>query len=76
MPRTDPREHANDDVENLFLQAIQPILPKIVGKPCASLDHSQIEPDDSVQQISVLLIEDDYLVLRLFHHRSKPKTWL
>ena len=78
MSRTDSQEHANNDVENLFLQNICPIIPKVIGQVCARLGHypSQTELDDYVQEIIESLIEDDRHVLLSFDRRSKPQTWL
>jgi RNA polymerase sigma factor (sigma-70 family) len=78
MLQTDSQEHTNNDLEKRFLQNIHPIIPKVVGQACVGLDHypSQIELYDFVQEIIVLLLEDDWRVLRSFGHRSKPQTWL
>ena len=78
MPQADSQEHSNNVLEILFLQVIQPIIPKVVGQACAGLGHypSQTELDDYVQEISELLLENDRHVLHSFHHRSKPQTWL
>jgi RNA polymerase sigma factor (sigma-70 family) len=78
MSRIDSREHANDDVENLFLQDICPIIPKVVGQVCSGLVHypGQTEIDDFIQEINESLLENDRHVLRSFDHRSRPQTWL
>jgi len=78
MSRMDSQEEVKNDVENLFLQNIHLIIPKVVRQACASLGHypDQAEIDDYVQEINELLLEDNRRVLRSFHHRSKPETYL
>jgi DNA-directed RNA polymerase specialized sigma24 family protein len=70
--------HADNDVENLFLQDIYPIIPKVVGQVCAGLGHypGQADLDDYAQEINILLLENDHRALLSFGHRSKPQTWL
>lgn len=78
MSRTNSQEHANNDVENMFLQNICLIIPKVVSQACAGLSHypSQTELDDYVQEINKSFLEGDRRCLRSFAHRSKPQTWL
>jgi len=78
MSRTDSQEYASNDVENMFLQDIYPIIPKVIGQACAGLGHypGQIELDDIVQEINESLLEDDRHVLLSFDRRSTPRTWL
>lgn len=77
MSGRDSQENLND-VENMFLQHIHPLIPKVVGQACANLGHypGQAELDDFVQDISELLLENDHRSLRSFSHRSKLETWL
>ncbi len=78
MPGTDSPEPANNDVEKLFLQDILPIVPAVVGQACAKLNYhpGQTELDGLVQRVVLLLIDEDYRVLRSFDRRSEPQTWL
>lgn len=77
MSPQDSQEPANNDVEKLF-QEISPIIPKIVGQTCASLNHypDQTEVDSFAQRIRFLLLDNDYRMLRSFRHESSPQTWL
>jgi len=77
VPKTDSQKLANDDVEKLFYD-ILPHIPKVVSQVCANLNRhpSQVELDGYAQRIVVLLIDDDFKVLRSFDYRSEPETWL
>jgi RNA polymerase sigma factor (sigma-70 family) len=64
-------------VERLFSDLF-PIIPKVVSQACANLGYhpDQMGSDDLVQGIILLLIADEYRVLRSFDRRSQPQTWL
>ncbi|HEX5085776.1 MAG TPA: sigma-70 family RNA polymerase sigma factor, partial [Blastocatellia bacterium] len=78
MFQRDLQGHADNNVENLYLQDIYHLVPKVVGQVCASLGHypGQAGLDDYIQEISMLLLENDRRALRSFDHRSKLQTWL
>jgi len=78
MPRMDSREPSDDDLENLFLQEIHPIISGVVRKVCASLRRHPdlIDADEFARRIAYLLWKNDYQVLRSFKHESEPETWL
>lgn len=70
------REPVSDDVE-IFFESVFPVIPKIVRKVCVSLgrDPNQMDLDEFAQRVGVLLLKDDYRLLRSFKRESLPETW-
>lgn len=77
MPYEDSQSPDDMELERLITQCIQ-IVPGLACRACLHYKYSpsQDEVDELSQQIFVLLIDDDYRVLRSFEHRSSLKTWL
>ena len=71
MPNSTSREPADRDVEILLL-SVYSYIPDIVRKACHSLGHhpQQMELDGIVEEIVLLLMKDNYRVLKSFHQES------
>jgi len=71
-----PRQ--NDiDLERLFENLLSDI-PLVAHRACHSLGHHprRAEIEGVVQQVTLLLIDRDYYILRSFRHLSSLQTWL
>ena len=71
-----PRQ--NDiDLERLFEDLLSDI-PLVAHRACHSLGHhpSRAEIEGIVQQVTLLLIDRDYYILRSFRRLSSLQTWL
>lgn len=71
MPESDSEKFANEDMEKLLL-SIYSYIPDVVRNACHSLGRhpQQIELDGIAGEITLLLMDDDYYVLKSFTTES------
>lgn len=77
MPNASLPAATASDPERLF-QSLFADVPTIVRKACHSLGYkpSPEEFEGLVQRILLLLLDNDFRILRSFNNLSEPQTWL
>lgn len=77
MPKPDLQEPSNDDMREL-LETMLPDIDAAVRQACGSF-HRHFGEDDYerfAHRVEVMLMENDYHLLRSFRHESSAQTWL
>lgn len=77
MSSEDSPSRGAPDPKRLIMQCLK-IIPGLARSACRHYRYSpsQDEVDELAQQIFILLIDNDYSLLRSFEQRSSLKTWL
>lgn len=77
MSSEDSSSHDAPEPERLIAQCLR-IVPGLARSACRHYRYSpsQDEVDELAQQIFIMLIDDDYRLMRSFEHRSSLTTWL